>query len=68
MRKRLYHLYKGKTQKSLKKEEKMKRYNNLPYIRLFSTVTIFLTKDKSEAFFIFVKFRFAVLNIYRDKQ
>lgn len=51
MRKRLYHLYKGKTQKSLKKEEKMKRYNNLPYIRLFSIVTIFLIKDKSEAFF-----------------
>lgn len=46
----------------------MKRYNDLPYIRLFSTVTIFLTKDKSEAFFIFVQFRSAVLNIYRDKQ
>lgn len=29
----------------------MKRYNNLPYIRLFSIVTIFLIKDKSEAFF-----------------
>lgn len=47
----------------------MKRYNNLPYIRLFSIVTIFLIKDKSEAFFfIIVQFRFAVLNIYRDKQ